>query len=218
MSGIRTNLTPRPATAADVPRLVAVMAAAFSYGPVAEWAVPEPADRLPVFTGYFGLMIDLGMRYGRVDTTHELSGAAIWYRLEETPSPLPDHTYGLEEATGEYASKFLLLGAIFEARHPRVPHGYLAYLGVDPVVQGQGVGSALLAHAHEELDRENMPAYLEASDARNRALYERHGYQAGEPMQPSVAGPPFWPMWRGQSNGGVRASFPPPAPLHRRWL
>ncbi len=218
MSTIRTDLTVRQATTEDLPRLVDVMAAAFATGTVAEWAVPKPADRLPVFTGYMRLMLDLGMRYGRVDTTGDLSGAAIWYRLDETPSPLPDHTVGLEEATGRYASRFLLLGAMFEARHPRVPHGYLAYLGVDPARQGQGVGSALLAHTHTAVDAENLPAYLEASDPRNRDLYTRHGYKAETPMLPAPEGPPFWPMWRGQLQSGIRAPFPPPAPVYRRWL
>ncbi|MEU0156212.1 GNAT family N-acetyltransferase [Micromonospora fulviviridis] len=218
MSTTRTNLTVRPAAHADVPALLPVLAEAFSTGPVAEWAVPKPADRLAVFTGYFRFMLDLGMRHGRVDTTTDLSGAAIWYRRDETPSVLPDHVFGLEEATGPYAPKFLLLDAMFEARHPRMPHAYLAYIGVAPTRQGHGVGSALLTEAHEDIDAENLPAYLEASDPRNRNLYQRHGYQAGEPMRPTSSGPQFWPMWRGHLNGGARSPFPPPEPLHRRSL
>ncbi|MEV0431275.1 GNAT family N-acetyltransferase [Micromonospora sp. NPDC050495] len=216
MPTTRTDLTIRQATTDDVPVLLPVLAQAFSTGTVAEWAVPEPADRLEVFTGYFRLMLALGLRHGRVDTTHDLSGAAIWYRHDETPPPYADHVYELEKATGQYAPKFLLLGAMFEARHPRLPHAYLAYLGVAPAVQNRGIGSALLTHAHKALDRENMPAYLEASDPRNRDLYARHGYQAGQPMQPTSDGPLFWPMWRGQVNGGVRSSFPPLNPYYRR--
>ncbi|MGY0002476.1 GNAT family N-acetyltransferase [Micromonospora sp. I033] len=212
----RTDLTVRQATVDDVPSLLPVLAEAFSTGTVAEWAVPEPADRLEVFTGYFRYMLALGLHHGRVDTTHDLSGVAIWYQRDETPPPHPDHLYGLEEITGQYAPKFLLLDAMFEARHPRLPHAYLAYIGVDPAVQSRGVGSTLLAHAHQALDAENLPAYLEASNPRNRNLYARHGYQAGPPMQPTSAGPSFWPMWRGQLNGGVRSSFPPPNPYYRR--
>jgi GNAT superfamily N-acetyltransferase len=218
MSTTRTDLTVRPATDEDVPALLPVLADAFSIGAVAEWAVPEPADRRKVFTGYFRFQLALGLRYGRVDVTDDLSGTAIWYRLDQTPSPLPDHTYGLEQATGKYVSRFLLLGAMFEARHPRVPHGYLAFLGVDPARQNRGIGSALLAPAHKALDAENLPAYLEASDPRNRDLYARHGYKAETLMQPAPGGPPFWPMWRGQLHGGIRSPFPPPAPPHRRWL
>ncbi|MET8912451.1 hypothetical protein [Micromonospora sp. NPDC004551] len=73
----RTDLTVQPATADDVPALLPMLAQAFSTGTVAEWAVPEPADRLQVFTGYFRFMLALGLRHGRVDTTHDLSGVAI---------------------------------------------------------------------------------------------------------------------------------------------
>ncbi|MFI7209407.1 GNAT family N-acetyltransferase [Micromonospora aurantiaca (nom. illeg.)] len=218
MPTIRTDLTVRSARAAELPQIVSVMAAAFSTGTVAEWAVPEPADRLAVFTGYMGLMLDLGMRYGWVDVTDDLSGAAIWYRRDDTPPRVPDHVYGLQEATGRYASRFLLLDAMFEARHPQVPHWHLAYIGVNPQRQSQGIGSVLLAYAHESLDRENLPAYLEASDPRNRDLYARHGYKAETPMMPAPAGPPFWPMWRGQLHGGARSPFPQVSALHRRSL
>ncbi|MEV0428246.1 GNAT family N-acetyltransferase [Micromonospora sp. NPDC050495] len=218
MSTTRTDLNIRPATAEDLPRLVSVMAAAFSTGPVAEWVAPEPADRLAVFTGYMKLMLNLGIRYGWVDVTDDLSGAAIWYRRDDTPSHVPDHVYGLQEATGRHAARFLLLDAMFQARHPHVPHWYLAYIGVHPAAQSRRIGSALLAHAHEALDRENMPAYLEASDPRNRDLYARHGYKAETPMLPTPTGPPFWPMWRGQLNGGLRTPFPAVSPPRRRSL
>jgi len=44
-------------------------------------------------------------------------------------------------------------------------------------------------------DRAGHPAYLEATNADSKALYERHGFRSGAPF--SVAdGPPLWPMWR----------------------
>ena len=48
-------------------------------------------------------------------------------------------------------------------------------------------------------DREQMPAYHEATTPRNRALYERHGYvTVGEFRLPD--GPPLWAMWREPSS------------------
>ena len=50
--------------------------------------------------------------------------------------------------------------------------------------------------ALETLDAEGIPAYLEASTVRSRALYERHGFEVtGEFNLPS-GGPPLWQMWR----------------------
>jgi ribosomal protein S18 acetylase RimI-like enzyme len=84
-----------------------------------------------------------------------------------------------------------------EGRHPRKPpHWYLAVMGVDPQWQGRGIGSKLMRPALETLDAEGMPAYLEASTPRSRALYERHGFAVtGEFNLPS-GGPPLWQMWR----------------------
>jgi hypothetical protein len=47
----------------------------------------------------------------------------------------------------------------------------------------------------ERCDRERTLAYLDATSPRNKQLYERHGFRAGEPFA-VAGGPPLWPMWR----------------------
>ncbi|OKI49344.1 GNAT family N-acetyltransferase [Micromonospora sp. CB01531] len=205
MTVIRTGLGVRRATPPDARQLLPVLVDAFLDGPVADWLIPNRTERRVVYYRYFRMMLDLGLRDGRVDTTTNLSAVAIWYRRDETPAADPALQDRLEQATGKYAPKFQLLDALFEAKHPRMPHEYLAYLAVDPEWQGRGVGSMLLDHAHKALDAKGQPAYLEASNTRNRDLYLRHGYQAGQAMQASAEAPPIFPMWR---DGGV----PKPTP------
>jgi hypothetical protein len=48
----------------------------------------------------------------------------------------------------------------------------------------------------ERCDRDRVPAYLEASSPRNRALYERHGFEVMEECRYADDGPPLWRMWR----------------------
>src|SRR5205807_200526 len=68
--------------------------------------------------------------------------------------------------------------SFIERRHPRSPgHWYLPAIGVASAWQGRGFGAALLAPVLGRCDREGTPAYLEASTPRNRALYERHGFE-----------------------------------------
>ena len=64
-----------------------------------------------------------------------------------------------------------------EQFHPAEPHWYLPLMGVDPVLQGQRYGSALLSHALQQCDREGSLAYLESSNPRNIPLYKRHGFR-----------------------------------------
>jgi GNAT superfamily N-acetyltransferase len=86
--------------------------------------------------------------------------------------------------------------ALMDAHHPHEPHFYLPIIGVDPAWQGQGVGSALLQPVLERADLEGMPAYLEATTDRNRALYERHGFDVRDIVYMPGGGPPLWLMWR----------------------
>jgi GNAT superfamily N-acetyltransferase len=84
-----------------------------------------------------------------------------------------------------------------EAHHGPLPdHWYLLYLGVAPGRQGQGIGSALLRPVLDACDRTRTPAYLEATSERNRALYARHGFLAGDPLPLPERGPTVVPMWR----------------------
>ena len=64
-----------------------------------------------------------------------------------------------------------------------------------PTKQGHGHGSALLAHALDRCDQDHLPAYLEASSPRNKALYERHGFEEIGVIQ-AGSSPPMWPMVR----------------------
>jgi len=95
------------------------------------------------------------------------------------------------------APRFLRLLALVESKHPgERPHWYLPALGVEPRSQGRGLGSRLMFPVLERCDLQGLPAYLEASSPRNRALYERHGFEVSEELRLPGDGPPLWLMWR----------------------
>ena len=53
----------------------------------------------------------------------------------------------------------------------------LEFFGVEPGLQGGGVGSALIATGHDEADRRGERTYLETFTRSNVAWYERRGYR-----------------------------------------
>jgi GNAT superfamily N-acetyltransferase len=79
--------------------------------------------------------------------------------------------------------------------HPAADVWYLPLLGVDLVAQGRGLGSALLRHALATCDDDGLPAYLEATNPRNRDLYARHGFNVVDVIQ-AGSSPPLWAMLR----------------------
>jgi hypothetical protein len=57
----------------------------------------------------------------------------------------------------------------------------------------------------DRCDAEKVPAYLEATSPRNRALYERHGFEVTEEFTLGPESPPLWRMWRPPNNSGSTA-------------
>lgn len=91
------------------------------------------------------------------------------------------------------------LGEVLELmkrHHPEEPHWYLAVIGSDVTVRGQGYGQALMRSRLDRVDAEHAPAYLESSKPENVPYYQRFGFEvAGEIVLPD-GGPTLWPMWR----------------------
>lgn len=67
----------------------------------------------------------------------------------------------------------------FDLRLPRPDLACIEFIAVAPGHQGQGIGSALLRATLAQLRDNGAPgAALETGEARNLALYQRHGFQA----------------------------------------
>ena len=90
-----------------------------------------------------------------------------------------------------------MLDTVRRANHPaQTPHAYLPFIAVSPEAQDLGIGSALLQHKLNQLDLAGRPAYLEASNQRSMALYERHGFEPMPHLIQIAGGPMLYPMWR----------------------
>lgn len=189
-----------PAEAPDLEVLSQVIAGAFHDLPPSRWLIPDQAARREIFPGYFRLHVEHAMASGVVHTTPDRAAAALWLPVGENAAG-PPAGYGarLPAATDPWTERFLAFDATLHRHHPAgTPHHHLAILAVRPDRQGQGTGSLLLRAYHQILDRDGVPAYLEAADSRTRQLYLRHGYTLcpGAPYYLPDGGPPMWPMWR----------------------
>jgi len=142
----------------------------------------------------------IALPHGLVWTTDDVQGAAIWAPPLQWRVPARATIREMPPMVRVFGRRLPLAFRTrmrVEGKHPRKPaHWYLAIMGVEPDSQGRGIGSKLMHPALETLDAQGVPAYLEASTVRSRALYERHGFVVtGEFNLPSD-GPPLWQMWR----------------------
>ena len=188
-------LTVAAITPPEVDQAVAAICLAFSSDPAARWTYPDPH----VYVSYFPKVVRaFGGKAFEHGTGHQVSrfrGAALW---------LPPGVHADEEALGAImqeslpADRLEEFTGVFERMstyHPPEPHWYLPMIGVDPVHQGRGYGSALLRHALLQCDKDHVAAYLESSNPANIPLYERHGFVALGTIQVGSS-PPIVPMLR----------------------
>jgi ribosomal protein S18 acetylase RimI-like enzyme len=183
--------------AEDVPRAARVLAAAFADDPVARWCFPDRRGTLERAFALF--MRRVWLPHRQCFTTDRGVGAACWLPPEHWHVPWSRQLAlapALVTIVRGRMSRFLAFLALLESSHPRPRHWYLPLLGVDPDWQGRGFGSQLMRPVLERCDAERTPAYLEASTPRNRALYERHGFEVTRELRLPMGGPPMWPMWR----------------------
>ncbi|WP_375550858.1 GNAT family N-acetyltransferase [Rhodophyticola porphyridii] len=156
--------------------LLTVLAAAFEADPPVRWLYPELSayqTHFPDFARAFG-----GAAFAR--NTHQArdGGAALWIPPGGGPSEGAIEAVIENSIPAERHSSVFSVFEAMEAFHIEEPHWYLPLMGVVPERQGQGLGSALLRPVLELCDADRVPAYLEATTVRSRALYLRHGFES----------------------------------------
>ena len=180
---------------ADKERAVATIVTAFSGDPVMRWAMPDAQQYLtyaPEFVRRFGGKAFEGQSAFAVEG---FMGAALWLRPGVEPDGESLAELMQRAMPEEDQEKVSNLFDKMAEYHPHEPLWYLPMIGVDPVRQGMGLGSALLAHALAVVDREAKPAYLEATSDRSRDLYARYGFDVTGTIQVADA-PPLFAMLR----------------------
>jgi GNAT superfamily N-acetyltransferase len=174
--------------------------------------LPDPRDRTERLRRFFETELrEIAIPRGLVWTTEDVAGAAVWAPPGDWRVPVTTMAREVPPMTRVFGRRLALAlwsRLRMDARHPKGPsHWYLATMGVAPESQGRGLGTALMRPALEEIDGASIPAYLESSTPRSRALYERHGFAVTGSLNYPMGGPPIWTMWRGAQRGGGR---PPP--------
>jgi ribosomal protein S18 acetylase RimI-like enzyme len=194
----------RRAVPADRRELTAVLSAAFLDDPVFAWILPGRTHRARVIEPTFDAFADAFARHDetRVATVAgSLAGVAMWAPPGVAPvHPDDEERFGarVAELAGPHLDRLAECMERFEAVHPEAPAWYLQFLAVHPTAQGQGLGGRLLRDVLDHADAAGESTYLEATSLRNRALYERHGFEVVGEIQ-LTDGPTVYPMWRDPS-------------------
>jgi ribosomal protein S18 acetylase RimI-like enzyme len=175
--------------------VIATLVSAFIADPVERWLFAEPLQYLthfPTFVAAFGMG---GYASDTVFKLGDFAAVAIWI----PPGAATDGdaiVAALMESvpSDKHGDAFSVLEQM-DAAHPKEPHWYLPWLGVDAALQGAGLGAALLRHGLARVDADRVPAFLETPNPRTVPFYERHGFVVWSVSQAGAC-PPVTSMRR----------------------
>jgi ribosomal protein S18 acetylase RimI-like enzyme len=178
-----------------MPHAVAAIVAAFLIDPTARFAWPSARaflEAMPLAVQEFaGACIEHRTAYISAD----FCGAALWLPPGVQPNGEALEKVFRETAKPEHLDDLLATFEKMDQSHPKEPHWYLSMIGVDPRLQGQGLGGELLRYSIARCDQDGALAYLETASPRNIPLYERFGFEVMGPFQIGAA-PRVTPMLR----------------------
>ncbi|MFE9658416.1 GNAT family N-acetyltransferase [Streptomyces sp. NPDC005955] len=195
MARMPISNTPERATLDDARAVSRTLAGAFADDPMMRWFLPDEATRAVRLDRYFTTIFTRHYaRHGLCERTG--AAAAFWVAPGAQAMPDAETVQELVDVLGEQGPLFreALEGAAAHA--PTEPHWYLAVLGADPVVRGQGHGSALLRSGLARADAAGLPVYLDSSKESNIPVYEHFGFTVLAGAELPGGGPTLWPMRR----------------------
>ncbi len=184
----------------EVPDAIAVVARAMSTSPMSRVVIRgDDERRFRYLTMFFTRLYKVARHQrplvarldGRViASTNDLVGGACRFSARERLSAVPD----LLRSTPAITVRTVRWLNDWEHRDPDAPHSHYGPFGVEPSLQGRGVGSLVMSEYTRRLDQAGEDAYLETDKPENVALYGRFGFEVVE--QAEVLGAANWFMWR----------------------
>ena len=192
-----------------------LLARAFVADPVITHFLGGRNRRRVAFPAFFRAIIlenvDSGYVFGAWQQTH-LVGVAVWTPPRAAP-PTAAKRFGtlvdraVVRALFPWRSSKLYSGfAATAPLHPKEPHWYLAFVGVEPNQQAKGIGRHLLAPVLALADQNRTVCYLETPFPATHDFYRRSGFLLKGEHRPFRDAPPIWTMMRQPVAVGSRQS------------
>jgi len=181
-----------------------VLARAFFNDPYFTFSLPDESRRARLLPWLFERILRYALLYGQVYTTSSLEGLAVWLRMKKVTTNwfgairtglflLPLRLNRREAWRNMHLER---LADRFHSQAVTAPHWYLLMLGVEPSLQGRGIGSLLLQPVLELADRQKLACYLETNNEKNLPFYERHGFSVKSLGQALENAPFTWAKLR----------------------
>ncbi|HEA71125.1 hypothetical protein LCGC14_0828850 [marine sediment metagenome] len=187
-----------------------VLARAFHDYPTMNYLFPYEDEKSRKLPKIFEYLVRYGIMYGEVfSNSPNIEGVAVWLPFWEAEMT-DDKVFKCAISYSDGRELGSILGEEYQKRYEPIEkceyrchkqyadfsHWYLYPIGVDPIHQGRGYAGLLLREKFAEIDKQNMPCYLETNTEKKVSLYQHFGFEIVEEGIIPEIDVPYWAMLR----------------------
>jgi GNAT superfamily N-acetyltransferase len=192
------SLEIRRATPDRLPALAAMFGRAFVDEPMMLWPMGYHDDRVDRFTRAFATVLEPVLGLGLVSEAGDGQGAALWFGPEQAePWEWDEHPWNdprILALTDDGGRRYDEFWHWVESRTPHGPLWLLDSIGVEPAMQGRGIGTALISAGLARAREDGVGAFLSTGTEGNVSVYARSGFRVVEDLDAPGGGPHVWFM------------------------
>ncbi len=162
-----------------------IISEAFFNDPLMVFLFPRKEERKSKLSSMMELLIRIGMKYGIVHTTSaNLEGIAIWFPSNKAKiTPFMGLLNGGIPYFFKLGSKVItkqnqFYKYIYSKHKKLMPsfHWYLSIIGINPKYQGRRYSNILFNSMFNQIDKQNLPCFLDTNNEKNLPIYKRFGF------------------------------------------
>jgi ribosomal protein S18 acetylase RimI-like enzyme len=177
----------KKATASDKPVILDLLTRSFDDNKSVNYVVKQDQNRVARIRRLMDYSFNVCHAFGEVWISDDCQACALILFPDQKRSSFRTLLWDLKLALtvigiGQVKS-VLEREAMIKSNHPNEPIAYLWFLGVNPQLQGKGIGSALIQEVLTECGRKKRPVYLETSMERNLPFYRKFGFVIFQTLQ-----------------------------------
>jgi hypothetical protein len=190
-----------PAVRGDREPIIDLLCRAFDSDPMVNYIVRSDDKRASGLREFFGMWFDLrDLSQGEVMTTDGHRGASMWTRSERLAVGVRDRirlTPPFIRCVGlSRMPRLIRFFYAMEDAHPREPHIYAQFVGIDQTARGSGLATAFLQHVVQIADASSRPIYAETSNPDNLPIWAKGGLRECGTIDLGEGVPRVWQLWR----------------------
>ncbi|MCU4156638.1 GNAT family N-acetyltransferase [Carboxylicivirga sp. A043] len=166
------------ATSQDIPTIIKILAPAFVNNRSVNRCVKQDGKRLQRIENQIAYVSRISIRNQQAFLNSDKTGAVLCSQSNRKKASIWDDLFYVFKVSGlRMGFQLMKREKLIKQFHPQIPYCHLWFIGVDASLQGQGIGSKLLAEIMGLCNKQKLPIYLETSTLANLHFYNRSGFE-----------------------------------------